>query len=126
MAVPSRQVRPLRWIGSSLKDCREFPQEVRERLGFSLFLAQMGLHPQGAKSLQGLGGGMVELIEDFDGDTYRAIYTVRLEAAVYVLHSFKKKSKSGIKTPQKDVDLIRARLRMAETDDALRKTGGMK
>jgi phage-related protein len=85
-------------------------------MGFELFLAQTGQHPPSAKPLRGFGGGTVELIEDFAGDTYRAVYTVRFAAAVYVLHAFKKKSKRGIKTPQSDIDLIRRRLRDAESD----------
>ena len=83
-----------------------------------LFLAQTGLHPPSAKPFKGFGPGVIELIEDYDGDTYRAIYTVRLDTAVYVLHSFKKKSKQGIKTPQSDVDLIKRRLKDAEADNA--------
>jgi phage-related protein len=79
-----------------------------------------GQHPPSAKLLKGLGGGTVELIDDFDGDTYRAVYTVRLESAVYVLHAFKKKSKQGSKTPQSDIDLIKRRLKDAEADHTAR------
>jgi phage-related protein len=79
-------------------------------------VAQTGQHPPSAKPLKGLGGGTVELVEDFDGDTYRAVYTVRFSEAVYVLHAFKKKSKRGIKTPQRDIDLIVRRLKDAEHD----------
>jgi phage-related protein len=79
-------------------------------------VAQTGQHPPSAKPLKGLGGGTVELVEDFDGDTYRAVYTVRFSEAVYVLHAFKKKSKRGIKTPQRDIDLIVRRLKDAERD----------
>jgi phage-related protein len=78
-------------------------------------LAQTGQHPSSAKLLKGFGSGTIELTEDFDGDTYRAVYSVRFETAVYVLHAFKKKSKRGIKTPQTDIDLIKRRLRDAET-----------
>lgn len=110
-----KPTRPLLWIGSSRKDYGEFPPKVQESFGFELFLAQTGQHPPSAKPLKGLGNGIVELVEDFDGDTYRAVYTVRFETAVYVLHSFKKKSKRGIKTPQSDIDLIKRRFRDAET-----------
>jgi phage-related protein len=73
---------------------------VQEAFGFELFLAQTGEHPPSAKILKGIASGAVELVEDFDGDTYRAVYTVRFETAVYVLHCFKKKSNRAIKTPQ--------------------------
>src|ERR1700730_10581640 len=115
-----RPIRPLRWIGSSRKDYREFPPRVQENFGFELFLAQTGQHPPSAKLLKGLGSGIVEVVDDFDGDTFRAVYTVRFESAVYVLHSFKKKSKQGIKTPQSDIELIKRRLKDAAADDAAR------
>ncbi|NJM35568.1 MAG: hypothetical protein HC850_13690 [Rhodomicrobium sp.] len=116
-----RPTRPLRWVGSSWKDYREFPPAVQDAFGFELFLAQTGQHPPSAKPLKGITGGVVELVDNFDGDTYRAVYTVRFEAAVYVLHAFKKKSKRGIKTPQSDIDLIKNRLRDAEADAVARK-----
>ena len=106
----------MRWVGGSRKSYGEFPVQVQESFGFALFLAQTGQHPLAAKLLKGLGSGIVELVESFDGDAYRAIYTVRFEKAVYVLHSFKKKSKSGIKTPQTEIELIKRRLRDAEAD----------
>lgn len=123
MADLSRPIRPLRWIGASRRSYGEFPAKVQEVFGFGLFLAQTGQHPLGAKPLKGLGSGIVELVDTFDGDAYRAVYTVRLEAAVYVLHCFKKKSKSGIKTPQTEIELIKRRLRDAEVDYARRQTG---
>ena len=92
-----RPARPLRWIRSSQKDYRKFPPKVQDNFGFELFLAQTGQHPPSAKLLKGLGSGVVELVDDFDGNTYRAVYTVRFASAVYVLHAFKKKSKQGIK-----------------------------
>lgn len=116
----SRPARPLLWVGSSRKDYGEFPPKVQESCGFELFLAQTGQHPPSAKVLKGIGGGMVELVENFDGDTYRTVYTVRFELAVYVLHAFKKKSKHGIKTPQSDIELIKRRLKDAEADYAAR------
>lgn len=96
---------------------------MQEEFGFELFLAQTGQHPPSAKPLKGIGGGVVELVEDHDGDTYRAVYSVRFETAVYVLHCFKKKSKSGIKTPQSDIDLIKRRLRDAEAHNATHRPG---
>ena len=93
---------------------------MQDSFGFELFLAQVGQYPPSAKPLKGFGSGTVELVEDFDGDTYRAVYTVRFGTAVYVLHAFKKKSKRGIKTPRSDSDLIRQRLKTAEADHASR------
>lgn len=118
MARLPRPLRPLRWISSSRDDLSEFPEAVRYQFGHELFLAQIGEHPPSAKPLKGVTGGTVELIEDHDGDTYRAVYTVRLATAVYVLHAFKKKSKQGIKTPARDVELIKKRLKAAEEYDA--------
>ena len=115
-----RPARPLRWIRSSQKDYRKFPPKVQDNFGFELFLAQTGQHPPSAKPLKGLGSGVVELVDDFDGDTYRAVYTVRFASAVYVLHAFKKKSKQGIKTPQGDIELIKQRLKDAQADYAAR------
>ena len=115
-----RLARPLRWIRSSQKDYRKFPPKVQDNFGFELFLAQTGQHPPTAKLLKGLGSGVVELVDDFDGDTYRAVYTVRFASAVYVLHAFKKKSKQGIKTPQGDIELIKQRLKDAQADYAAR------
>ena len=120
-----RPARPLRWVGSSSKDLKGFPKQVRAAFGFGLHLAQTGQHPPNAKPLKGFGSGVVELLEDFDGDTYRAAYVVRFEQAVYVLHVFKKKSKRGSATPQPDIELIKRRLRDAEFDHAerMRKAG---
>ena len=118
-----RPPRPLLWVASSRKDYGALPTLVQEVFGFQLFLAQTGQHPPSAKTLKGLGSGVVELVESFDGDAYRAVYTVRFETAVYVLHCFKKKSKSGIKTPQSDIELIKRRLRDAELDHAKRQIG---
>ena len=115
-----RPARPLRWIASSFKDYRDFPGQVQDSFGFELFLAQTGQHPPSAKPLKGIASGVIELVDDHDGDTYRAVYTVRLTTAVYVLHAFKKKSKRGIATPQSDLDLIKRRLRDAEADNAER------
>lgn len=116
----TRPLRPLLWIASSKRDYDQFPDRVQETMGFELFLAQTGQHPLSAKLLRGLGSGTIELIDDFAGDTYRAVYTVRFSAAVYVLHAFKKKSKRGNKTPQGDIDLIKRRLMEAARDYAQR------
>ncbi len=121
-----RPVKALRWIASAHKDYGEFPEGGQDSFGFELFLAQTGQHPPSAKPLQGFGSGVVELIEDHYGDTYRAVYTVRFGTAIYVLHSFKKKSKRGVKTPQGDVELIRRRLRDAQADNAEHVKGGKK
>ena len=99
---------------------------MQDTLGFELFLAQTGQHPPSAKPLKGIGGGIVELIEDFDGDTYRTVYTVRFQEAIYVLHAFKKKSKQGIATPKSDIDLIKRRLKDAVSDHAERFKEGQK
>ncbi|TMQ69896.1 MAG: hypothetical protein E6K81_13900 [Candidatus Eisenbacteria bacterium] len=112
--------KPLFWLGSSRKDLRGFPEPVKDIIGHALFIAQLGRKHEDAKPLRGYGGaGVLELVEDFDGDTYRAVYTVKFTDAVYVLHVFQKKSKKAIKTPQKDLDLIKERLRRAEQDHAI-------
>ena len=117
MQQPSPDPKPCIFIGSSRKDLVAFPAEVRTRIGLALFEAQRGREPESARALKGFGGrGVLELIEDFDGSTYRAVYTVRFAGAVYVLHAFQKKSKSDIATAKHDLELIRKRLRDAETD----------
>jgi phage-related protein len=103
------------FIGSSLKDLKRFPAKVQNRMGFALNQVQQGDEPIAAKVLKGFGGRTVlELIDDFDSDTYRAVYTVRFAGVVYVLHAFQKKAKRGIATPKQDIDLIKSRLRDAE------------
>ena len=116
MVKVGRPLRPLLWIASSKRDYRDFPKRIQEDFGYQLHLVQGGQHPPSAKLLKGLGSGVVELVEDFDKATYRAVYTVRFVEVVYVLHAFKKKSKQGIKTPQTDIDLIKKRLKDAEQD----------
>ena len=102
--------KPVEWVGSSLDDLKEFPEDVRQTVGYALYLAQWGEKHPSAKPLKGFkGAGVLEVVEDFDGDTYRAVYTVKLAGVVYVLHAFQKKSKQGIKTPQADVNLIKQR-----------------
>ena len=107
--------RPLVWMGSSRKDLRKLPTLVRRFFGHALHFAQCGDRHETAKPLKGFGGaGVLELVEDDSGDTYRAVYTVRFEEAVFVLHCFQKKSKRGIATPKDDRNVIRARLKAAE------------
>ena len=100
-------------MGDSLTVLREFPQAVREEIGFALYLAQAGGKHSNAKPLKGLGPGILEVVSDYRGDTYRAVYTVRLRSNVYVLHAFQKKSKRGISTPRPDIELVRQRLKRA-------------
>lgn len=111
--------KPLRWISSSLDDLRQFPEEVRREMGYALDFAQQGGKHPNAKPLRGFGGaGVLEIVDDHDGNTYRAIYTVRFSGVVYALHAFQKKSKSGITTPKHEIDLLRSRLRIAQEDYA--------
>jgi phage-related protein len=108
------QLKPLEWIGSSKKDLRSLPDEVMDVFGYALHLAQAGGKHTQAKPLQGFGSaGVLEVVEDWRGNAYRAVYTVRFEERVFVLHVFQKKSKSGIETPKPDRDLIRKRLQVA-------------
>ena len=108
-------VKLLVWVGSSLKDLREFPEVVKDEMGFALYEAQCGLKPLGAKPLKGFGGANVlEIVPDYQTDTYRAVYTVRFDKRVYVLHAFQKKSRKGIATSQSDIELIKRRLKQAE------------
>jgi phage-related protein len=107
--------KPLEWIGSSHKDLMALPVDVRRLFGFALSLAQAGDKHDAAKVLKGFGGaGVLEVVEDDVGGTYRAVYTVKFSEVVFVLHCFQKKSKRGIATPKEDMDLIHARLKTAE------------
>ncbi len=107
--------KPVIWVGSSRKDLRDFPKPVQDRIGYALYVAQRGGKHQDTKPLTGFGGaGIVEILEDYRGDTFRAVYTLRYAGAVYVLHAFQKKSKTGRETPRRDMELIRQRLREAE------------
>jgi phage-related protein len=118
--MPNRddtQPKPVRWVASSREDLRFFPEEVRRRVGGALWDAQLGRKAPYAKPLKGFGGaGVLEVVDDFDGDTYRAVYTVRFAGVVYVLHAFQKKSKHGIALPKPDQDLIEQRLKRARED----------
>lgn len=118
-----RPIRSLEWVGSSRDDMAAFPREVRRTMGYALYRAQLGQISPRVKSLKGFGGaGVLEIINDHDGDTYRTVYTVRLQTAVYVLHAFQKKSTRGIATSVRDVNLIKSRLARAQRDDAERLT----
>jgi phage-related protein len=103
--------RPLFWEGSAKEDFLAFPLPVRKDLGVALFVVQIGETPLSAKPWKGLGPGVYELVDDHRGDTYRAVYTVRIAGNIHVLHAFQKKSKSGVKTPKPDVELIERRLK---------------
>jgi phage-related protein len=108
--------RPLYWIGSSLKDIARFPPAVQRTFGFALSAAQFGGKHSSAKPWRGDGAGVLEVVKDYDGNTYRAIYTVRFAHSVYVLHAFQKKSPHGIATRQSDIDLVKMRLKIAQQD----------
>ena len=108
-------MKELRWVASSRDDLLEFPPPVVREVGHALYLAQLGSKHKDAKPLKGFGdAGVLEVVEDFDGNTFRAVYTVRFAQAIYVLHTFQKKSPRGKETRQSDVALIRERLRMAQ------------
>lgn len=117
-SLPARvDPKAVRWVGSSREDMSAFPKDVRRRMGGALWEAQIGGKATYAKPLRGFkGAGVLEVVDDFAGDAYRAIYTVRFARAVYVLHAFQKKSKRGIATPKPEMDLIKLRLRRAKED----------
>ena len=106
-------MKPIIWVGSSQRDLSDMPESVRKDFGGALHGVQLGHQPEGAKSLKGKCKGATQLSEDHDGETYRAVFTTEFEGTVYVLHCFHKKSKSGIATPQADLDLIEMRLKAA-------------
>jgi phage-related protein len=113
-------MRPLVWVGASRKEYMQFPREVMHQVGYSLYLVQTGQEPPNEQplvrgALKGLG--IREIRDDFDRDTYRVVYTVKLANAIYVLHAFKKKSKFGISTRKHDIDLVRQRYREAQRLD---------
>ena len=117
MTEQDPQPKPVRWLVSSRDDLSAFPEPVRLRVGGALWDAQLGRKAPWAKPLKGFGGaGVLEVVDDFDGDTYRAVYTVRFAEVVYVLHAFQKKSKSGIATPRHEIELIEQRLKRAKED----------
>ncbi len=107
-------LKPLEWIGSSKADLKQFPDSVQDRMGFAIYQAQAGLRHRDTKVLKGFGSGVLEIVVRHDGNAYRAVYVVRFEAAVYVLHAFQKKAKRGIVTPRKEIELVRNRLGAAK------------
>ena len=111
-----RNEKPLHWVGSSKRDLLEFPDEVIDNIGYALGVVQFGGHPPSAKPWKGLGGGVMEIVEDAAAGTFRAVYTVRFRKAIYVLHAFRKKSPTGRRTARPDVELIEARLKAATLD----------
>src|ERR1700674_2275741 len=108
-------LKPVIWVGSSRKELRAFPEPVQDHMGYALYVAQRGGKHRDSKTLSGFGGaGVLEVVKDFRGDTFRAVYTLRYAGAVYVVHVFQKKSKTGRETPRRDIELIEQRLREAE------------
>jgi phage-related protein len=108
-------LQPVMWVGASHRDFCRFPDEVQARMGYALYVAQLGDKHRDAKPLRGFGGaGVLEIVSDHQGDTFRCVYTARIAGSVYVPHAFQKKSKSGRETPKAEIDLIKRRLRDAE------------
>jgi phage-related protein len=117
MSDARKTIKPVSWVGSSQKDFRAFPDSVQDEIGYALYQAQIGGKPSNAKPLHRFGGASVlEIVANEMGDTFRAVYTVKFATAIYVLHAFQKKSKSGIKTPAEDMKLIEQRFKVAEAD----------
>lgn len=107
-------LRPLKFVASSKKDLSSFPEDVKQDIGHALFTAQEGGRAASVKTLQGFGGGsIVEIVEDHDGDTFRCVYTTKVNDVIVVLHAFQKKSTRGRETPKHEIDLIHARLKLA-------------
>ncbi len=103
------------FVGSSQKDLRDFPEEVKDEIGITLLKVQYGTTPANVKPLRGFrGAAVLEVVEDYDTNTYRAVYTVQFAGVVYVLHAFQKKAKRGIATPQQEMDLVKQRLLQAQ------------
>jgi phage-related protein len=116
-------VKDLDWVGSSKKDLKAFPENVKDDIGYALHLAQVGDKSPAAKPLKGFGSGVMEIVDMYNKDTYRAVYTVQFDEVIYVLHSFQKKSKSGIKTPDSDLNKIKIRLKAAKLEHERRLKG---
>ena len=116
MRTPVHGEQPLYWVGSAKRDLLVFPEAVKDGIGTALSIAQFGGKHPAAKPWKGEGPGVLEVVEDHDGNTYRAVYTVRFRWAVYVLHCFQKKSRKGIQTPKGDAELVSQRLRLARRD----------
>jgi phage-related protein len=116
MRRPVHGERPLYWVGSAKRDLLKFPEAVKDGIGTALSVAQFGGKHPAAKPWKGTGTGVLEIVEDHDGNTYSAVYTVRFRLAVYVLNCFQKKSRKGIQTSRLDVGLVSQRLRQAQQD----------
>jgi phage-related protein len=115
------EIKPVLWVGSSRRDLQAMPRQVRSDIGQALYTAQQGLTDPSAKPLKGFGGTRVmEIVERYQTDAYRAVYTAHFAAAIYVLHVFQKKSKTGIATPKQDIDLIKKRFAEAQRDHKTR------
>lgn len=111
--MPAPALKPVVWLGDSLRELRSFPAAVQDEMGYAIYLAQCGQKHVSAKPLTGLGSGVLEVVSDHRGDTFRSVYTVRFVDRLFVLHAFQKKSKSGIATPKADIELIKQRLKQA-------------
>ena len=111
--MPAPPPKPVVWLGGSLRKLKTFPAVVQDELGYAIYLAQRGDKHVTSKPLKGLGTGVLEVVSDHRGDTFRSVYTVRFADRVFVLHAFQKKSKSGVTTPKADIDLIKQRLKQA-------------
>lgn len=115
--VSKQPRKPLKWIGSAKRDLDAMPEDVKDVFGHAIDLAQAGGKHQDDKAMSGFGSaGVLEVVEDYRSDTYRAVYTVKFAGWIYVLHCFQKKSKSGIKKPKEDLSLINVRLKVAKLD----------
>ena len=110
-------VRPVRWVGSALRDLKEFPRAVQRDIGQALYAAQCGEAYPSIKALKGFqGASVLEIVARLETDTYRSVYTVQFGSAIYVLHAFQKKAKKGRKMPKKEMGLIKTRLEAARQD----------
>ena len=107
-------LRQIIWLGSSLKDLKTFPETVKDEIGYILYLIQIGEHHQNITPLTGFPGGVMEIKSNYEKDTYRTVYAVKLGDEIYILHTFKKKSKKGIKIPKEDLEIIKQRLKRAK------------
>ena len=112
--MPTAPLKPIEWVASSLEDLRGWPEEVQDVVGYALFMAQSGSKHPAAKLLKGDLRGLVEIVDNWDGNTYRAVYTAKLAGVIYVLHVFQKKATRGIATPRHVIELIKGRYRRAQ------------
>jgi phage-related protein len=111
--MPAPPLKPVVWLADSLRELGTFPAAVQDEMGYAIYLAQRGAKHVSARPLKGLGPGVLEVVSDHRGDTFRSVYTVRFADRVFVLHAFQKKSKSGVATPKAHVALIKQRLKQA-------------